>query len=222
MDSEPTPEHLRTLLARSLSRLERLTNVNAADVFIENERRVARGLIGKLEAGDAHAVLYAWPRGAKVLEGGSSEVRRSSEIKRYPSAGIVPPPPGARTVVDVRCHLPLRPPEGWSVPVVERDDDQSCMVKIHGVSIHVGLMVDSGLLCVAIGPKEGKRPSDEVVTGILRHLRMCEPFLETSMDGEDGGGPPDADVSCVRGFLARAHPASPETRAEVREAEHGE
>ncbi len=219
MESEPTPEHLRGLLANSLSRLERLTDLDATEVVLEHERRLARSLIAKLEAGDAHAVLRAWPRGAKLLERGSSEVRRSSQIRRYPSAGVVPPPPGAPTVVDVRCHLPLRPPEGWSVPVVARDDDQSCSVEIDGVSIYVDLMVESGLLCVAIGPKEGKRPSDELVTGILRHLRMCEPFVETSLGDEDGGGPPGADLSCVRGFLARPHPASPETRAEVREAD---
>jgi hypothetical protein len=217
MDSEPTPEHLRGLLAKSLSRLERLTDMNAADVVVEQERRIARGLIGKLEGSDAKAVMRAWPRGARLLARGSSEVRRSSEIKRYPSAGVVPPAPGAPTVVDVRCHIPLRPPEGWSVPVVDRDDDQSCSVQIHGVTTCVELAVESGLLCVVIGPKEGKRASDEVVTGILRHLRMCEPFVEMSLDGENGGDPPDADLSSVRGFLARTHPASPETRAEVRE-----
>jgi len=70
-----SPEHLQQLLANCLSRLEQLTDLNAGDFFIEREREIARGLIAKLEPSDAEAVLRVWPRGAKVLERGSSDSR---------------------------------------------------------------------------------------------------------------------------------------------------
>ena len=69
MDPEESPEQLREYLANSLSRLERLTDLNAADFLIECERQVALKLIAKLEPNDLDAVLRAWPRSAKLLEG---------------------------------------------------------------------------------------------------------------------------------------------------------
>ena len=76
-DPEETlsPEHLRQLLANCLARLEQLTDLNAGDFLIERERELGRGLIAKLEPSDAEAVLRAWPRGAKLLERGSSDSR---------------------------------------------------------------------------------------------------------------------------------------------------
>jgi hypothetical protein len=69
VDSDDSPEQLREYLANSLSRLEQLTDLNAADVIIEHERQVAHDLIAKLEPSDVDAVLRAWPRGAKLLQG---------------------------------------------------------------------------------------------------------------------------------------------------------
>jgi hypothetical protein len=74
MEPELTRERLRELLGNCLSRLEQLTDLNAAEFFIDRERRQACGLITVMRASDVDAVLRAWPRGAKLLEGDSPDL----------------------------------------------------------------------------------------------------------------------------------------------------
>ena len=82
VDPEDSREHLQELLANSLARLERFIDLNTVDVIIEHERRHARDLIAKLGPSDAHVVLHAWPRGAKLLEGDSSDSRSQRDETR--------------------------------------------------------------------------------------------------------------------------------------------
>lgn len=77
-----SPEHLRELLASSLSRLERFTDLNTVDVIIDHERKHALDLIAKMEPSDAEAVRRAFPRGAKLLERGSSDSRPERDDNR--------------------------------------------------------------------------------------------------------------------------------------------
>lgn len=67
MDPEHTPEQWRQYLANSLSFLERLTDLNAAECVIEHVRQTARDRMAKLPPSDVDAVLRAWPRAAKLL-----------------------------------------------------------------------------------------------------------------------------------------------------------
>lgn len=53
------------------------TDLNTVDVIIDHERKHALDLISKLPPSDAEAVLRAWPRGAKLLECGSSDSERA-------------------------------------------------------------------------------------------------------------------------------------------------
>lgn len=75
MDPEESlsTERLQQLLANCLSRLEQFTDLNVGDFFLERERGMARDLIAKLQPSEAEGVLRAWPRGARLLAGGSSD-----------------------------------------------------------------------------------------------------------------------------------------------------
>lgn len=77
MDPEESlsPEHLRELLGKSLSR----PDLNTVDAIIEHERKHALDLIATLGPNDAAAVLRAWPRGAKLLERARSDARSKQD-----------------------------------------------------------------------------------------------------------------------------------------------
>lgn len=76
MDPEESPEQLREYLAHSLSRLEQLNDLHAAESLMDHERQVARRLMTKLLPSDADAVLRAWPRGAMLLDGPTASGHR--------------------------------------------------------------------------------------------------------------------------------------------------
>lgn len=59
-------------LSTRLARLVRLVDLQAPDPIVENERALVRKAIAELDAGDAQAVLRAWPRAARLLERGAA------------------------------------------------------------------------------------------------------------------------------------------------------
>ncbi len=55
-------------LAKRLSRLERLADLDAPENIIDAERKLVRDAIAELDKGDADAVLAAWPAAVRYLE----------------------------------------------------------------------------------------------------------------------------------------------------------
>ncbi len=79
-DGTPVPSYWRKRLAMRLSRLERLLGLDAPEPIIDSERELVRKAIGLLDAGDAEAVLAAWPTAARFLR--AREARKEAKGKR--------------------------------------------------------------------------------------------------------------------------------------------
>jgi|CZKU01.1.fsa_nt_gi Leucine-rich repeat (LRR) protein len=130
-----------------------------------------------------------------------------AEAKRFPSAGAAVNRPGAAVVVDVRGHLPKRPPEGWSLP--ERDHGDLGVYWLeaeHDTMVLVMLWSkdDQHLLMIQLWRRDGSDMTDKQAARILRRFRASDPFIEN--DDMIVG-----DVKHARCFMALAHAASPDT-----------
>src|ERR1019366_2355987 len=130
-----------------------------------------------------------------------------AEAKRFPSAGAAVNRPGAAVVVDVRGHLPKRPPEGWSLP--ERDHGDLGVYWLEAEHDTMVLVVlwskdDQHLLMVQLWRRDGSDMTDKQAARILRRFRASDPFIEN--DDMIVG-----DVKHARCFMALAHAASPDT-----------
>jgi Leucine-rich repeat (LRR) protein len=132
--------------------------------------------------------------------------------KRFPSAGPAVNRPGEAAVIDLRGHVPKRPPEGWSLPERETADPDVFWLEAEKALVMAALWHkdEQHLLMVQLWPRTGVRMNDKQAARILRRFRATESFVESGemlLEGFDHG----------RCFLAIAHPASPDTWGAFRE-----
>jgi Leucine-rich repeat (LRR) protein len=128
-------------------------------------------------------------------------------MKRFPSAGATPTRPGAVATFDARAHLPKRPPEGWSLPEREHDDDGVFWIEAeHSARVVMSSLERDGghLLMVHVWRHDRTRMSDKQAARILRRFRAADSFVESTETLVN-------DVPDVRCFVARAHSAAPDT-----------
>jgi Leucine-rich repeat (LRR) protein len=197
-----------------LGRLPQLEHVNVRQCYdLESIRPLAActGLVS-LETEDCEKL-----RGPRTLE----ELRappKAPEQRSYPSAGVAPARPGQLTVFDVRNHLPRQPPERWSIPERLRekrddDDEPAYVLDAEECAIGVALWSRDGhhMLSVQIAARGGP-PKDKQVARLLRRFRACDPFVETDHEMLTA-----ADLPQMRSFIARAHPASPDSWGPTRQ-----
>jgi internalin A len=132
--------------------------------------------------------------------------------KRFPSAGPAVHRPGEATVIDVRGHLPKRPPEKWSMPEREAGDGDTYFLEAEGALVMVTLWRrDAGqLLMVQLWPRGGVRMNDKQAARLLRRFRATDPFVETDEMLLE-------EYTHGRCFIAIPHATSPDSWAAYRE-----
>src|ERR1019366_3581782 len=102
---------------------------------------------------------------------------------------------------------PKRPPEGWSLPEREHDDDGVFWIEAeHSARVVMTSLERDGehLLMVHVWRHDRTRMSDKQAARILRRFRAADSFVESTETLVN-------DVPDVRCFVARAHPAAPDT-----------
>lgn len=137
---------------------------------------------------------------------------------RYPSAGVAPRRAGQVTVFDARNHLPRIPPDDWSVPEVmtREENDASPQYLVHaegGVGLGVRLKGEDDRRLLVVQMLSHEPIPEKRVARILRRFRNCGPFVETHH--EHLAPSASAGEAAVRAFIAKAHPASPDSWAVV-------
>jgi Leucine-rich repeat (LRR) protein len=202
-------EHLtlaRTAI-ESVAPLAGLPNLRFLSVEQCRELRSIRPLAAcpKLEEIDcSECDLLVGPKSVSELRAPVPEPRQA---KQFPSAGPALHRAGAVTAFDARAHLPKRPPEGWSLPEREHDDEDVFWIEAeHSARIMMALVErnEAHVLSLHIWRHDRTRMPDKQAARILRRFRAADAFVENDDTMLDEA--PD-----VRLFVARAHAASPDT-----------